>query len=531
MESAFGNVASPQHNLAYDCADKHALSLHNKHKTALLYFSEDCASHSLQKPLRISYETLSAMTHRMANALLECGLHAGERLLLRLPNLPEFPISFLGAVAAGIVPIPTSPLLKESELRLLLEDSQATALVTTPDLLPENLLQSSPTTLKKIFLVSTPQDKIPEGCVRWQDKIKRASSQFSPKPVLPQDPAYWLYTSGSTGTPKAVIHSHQSIKAHDARARYWQDLKASDVVFNTSALNWSYALTAGMLDVWRHGLTSVLYSGPGVSEALLFIIQRAAVTVFMSVPGIYRRLSASLAQHPQGFAKVRLCNSAGESLDTELRKQFCEQSGKEIYEGLGMTEHSVYLVQRVGEEIVPGSPGRPLPEQKITILREDFSEASIGEVGILATHRSCPGLMLGYHNRPEEEARCFRGEWFLSGDLASRDSMGNFFFHGRNDDLISAGGYRIAPLEVERVLQGHPQVEEAMVFEARGKTGGSFLAARVVLDAHSFTSEELHSELLAYAEQNLAHYKVPRSFEFCSTLPRTSTGKLLRKPS
>ncbi len=517
------------HNLAYDCADKHALSLHNKHKTALLYFATDSTSQSLRAPLRITYESLSAMSHRMANALLACGLREKERVLLRLPNLPEFPISFLGSVAAGIIPIPTSPLLKEPELRLLLQDSEATALVTTPSLLPENFIQSRPATLRKIFLVTTPQEKIPEGCLRWQDEIKHASSQFSTRPVLPRDPAYWLYTSGTTGMPKAVIHSHQSIRAHDSRARYWQDLKASDVIFNTSALNWSYALTAGMLDVWRHGLTSVLYSGPCTAENVLAVVQRASVTVFMSVPGIYRRLNDLLANGDKRMSQVRVCNSAGESLCSELRKQFYEHSGKQIYEGLGMTEHSVYLVQRVGEKIVPGSPGQPLPEQKVTILQKDFSESSVGEIGVLATHRSCPGLMLGYHNRPEEEARCFQGEWFLSGDLASRDMAGNYFFHGRNDDLISAGGYRIAPLEVERVLQSHPQVEEALVFEAHSKSGSRFLAAQVVLNAHTIPSEQLQSELLNYAEQHLAHYKVPREVQFTAALPHGSTGKLLRR--
>src|SRR4029450_9005339 len=190
------------------------------------------------------------------------------------------------------------------------------------------------------------------------------------------------------------------------------------------------------------------------------VIRGLGVTTFMSVPGIYRRL----AEHPEAknfFAKGRGSLCPGEKLSEEGREHFLQNAGLEIHEGLGMTEHSVYLIQQVGEPFVPGSCGKGLPEEKTAILRQDLSVAPPGEIGILASRRDSPGVMLGYHRRPEEEAKAFQGEWFLSGDLAHQDESGNFFFVGRGDDVITAGGYRISPMEVESALNQHPLVLES----------------------------------------------------------------------
>src|SRR4030095_6557145 len=261
---------------------------------------------------------------------------------------------------------------------------------------------------------------LPPESHRWEELLKSSDSTFQTGPTRPEDPAFWLYTSGTEGRPKAVIHAHRSIPAHDSRMRLWQDAKSGDVIFNTSALNWSYALTAGLLDVWRHGLAAVIYEGPLTPEALGPVIRDLNVTTLMSVPGIYRRLAES-PEARDFFSKVRVCLSAGEKLNEELRGQFLQNAALEIHEGLGMTEHSVYLIQKASEPFVPGSCGKALPNEKTTILRPDLSPAPPGEVGILASHRQSPGLMLGYHQRPEEEAKAFQGEWFLSGDLAYQD--------------------------------------------------------------------------------------------------------------
>jgi acetyl-CoA synthetase len=531
--------SSDFYNIALDCIDKHAHSLVNKHKTALIYVKEGSGDMLQQPPLRLSFSSLQGLSNAAANMFCELGVQQGDRVILRLLNCPEFPINFLGAIKAGVIPIPTSPLLTWHELEFLLQDSEASTLVTTEELLPREIFSQSQKTLKHIIVISSGKDELKTypgksnalslQVHRWQTLLKEASAAFDTQPTLADAPAYWLYTSGTSGRPKAVIHAHRSIHAHDSRAQLWQDLRAGDVIFNTSALNWSYALTCGMLDVWRHGLSSVIYQGSPQPERLGQIIQRYGVTTFMSVPGIYRRLLPYLAEHEAAFSGLRVCLSAGEKLPLEVREEFRKFTGLTIYEGLGMTEHSVYLVQRYGGPIVEGSCGKPLPGQGIAILREDLSEASIGESGILATHRSCEGLMLGYFNRPEEEAETFRGDWFLSGDLAYQDQEGNFFFIGRNDDVITSGGYRISPMEIEAVLNQNEMVEESAAIGIEISPGKTLVQACIVAKSGVPLTQETANLLLAYASTQLAKYKVPRQIIFLKKLPKTSNGKIQRR--
>ncbi|HKY64458.1 MAG TPA: acyl-CoA synthetase [bacterium] len=511
------------YNLALDCVDKHADLLQNKHKVALVYLKEDPASGRLREPpLKLSYSSLKGLTNAMANGFASLGLERGSRVLLRLANSTEFLISFLGAVKAGLIPVPTSPLLTWPELEYLLRDSGAAAFVTSQELLPPEFSAAKLPAMKEVILASEAAGSFQ----RWQDLLKNSSTEFRVEPTQAEDPAYWLYTSGTEGKPKAVIHAHRSIPAHDARARLWQDLKAGDVVFNTSALNWSYALTAGWLDVWRHGLTSVIYQGRPRPELIAGTLARHGVTVFMSVPGIYRRLLPLAKADSVPFSGLRVALSAGEKLGEQTREEFRRATGLEIREGLGMTEHSVYLVQALGQGSPPGSCGRPLPEQKIAILKEDLSPCPPGESGILASHRSCPGLMLGYHG--EAAGQTFQDDWFLSGDLAYRDEADHYFFLGRRDEVLNSGGYRVSPLEIEAALNEHPAVEESAAVSAEPEPGKSYVQAFVVLKAGPAATQETAGQILRSLESRLAQYKIPRQIVFLRELPKTSNGKLQR---
>ncbi len=524
------------YNIALDCVDKHAQSYENKDKTALICMKEG------GEVTRLTFSNLQGLTNRIANGLKNSGFQKGDRIIIYLPNCPEFPVMFLGAIKAGFIPIPVSPLLTSEELKFIVEDSGAKEVVSSQ---------------------------------RWvQDLFKSSSSQFITVSTQADEPAYWLYTSGTEGKPKAVVHAHRSIKAHDVRTKVWQDFRRGDVIFNTSALNWSYALTAGLLDVWRHGLTSVIYEGKPDPKNLCEIIQKEKVTIFMSVPGIYRRLVESFEKSPQPpftkrggsfssplckggpggiFSNVRVCNSAGEKLPEEIRNKFKEYTGLEIYEGLGMTEHSVYLVQPFGEPVVKDSCGKALPGQRIAVLKEsivtpakaggqwsqrdsrfrgndNMTEAKAGEVGILASHRSCLGLMLGYRENPPLPPfyKGGLGGFFLSNDLAYQDEKGNFFFQGRKDDVITAGGYRISPLEVETVLNQYPKVLESAVvgLEENQKT---FVAAFVVLGKEENQTSLLQEKIKSYMSEHLAKYKIPKKIIFVNALPKTANGKLKRK--
>ena len=246
----------------------------------------------------------------------------------------------------------------------------------------------------------------------------------------------------------------------------------------------------------------------------------------MSVPGIYRRLLDSPPFKKGGWGKfLRVCLSAGEKLPEEVRERFREKTGITIREGLGMTEHSVYLVQGVNEPVVPGSCGKPLPGTKITILRDDLTECAPGETGVIASHRSCEGLMLGYHGSDGGEN--FHGEWFVSDDLAHKDEAGNFFFVGRRDDVITAGGYRVSPMEVEAVLNTHPAVEESAVVGREIEPGKTIVVAAVV--CRGGVSPPSKEDLMRHASRHLAKYKIPREVVFTDRLPKTESGKIKRK--
>ncbi len=521
------------YNIAYDCIDKHAASLHRKHHTALISVEENATNASL-KETRLSFSALEGLTNRMANAMQARGLQAHDRVILRLSNRVEFPISFLAIIKCGAIPIPSSPLFTWKELTFLLQDSEARFLITEDPFLLEELKKKNYSEkaiqLKEIWNLCTKESPLPTHIFRWQDMLKQGQTQFSLQETAAKNPAYWLYTSGTTGTPKAAIHSHASIRAHDDRIKVWQNLKDGDIIFNTSALNWSYALTAGLLDIWRHGQTALIYQGKLEAERLCHLLHQYKVTTLMSVPGIYRRLNRYLMEHPQKFSRLRVCLSAGEFLKDQTEESFYQLTGRHIYQGLGMTEHSVYLVQAFGEDKSSGALGRPLPGQKVTLRNKDLKETQVGEIGTLATHHSCEGLFLGYHQKGQKDPKLPLSEnWFLSGDLAKRDAAGNFTFLGRKDDILTVGGYKISPLEIEQVLQRHPQVIEAAVLAKSVKKDTILLHAYVVLDAKVQGNEELAKHILNFCKKSLAAYKLPRQITWMKALPKTARGKLDRR--
>lgn len=496
-------MAIEMYNIAADCVDKHILDGSQGCRIALIDVREHGQTFHAQS---YSFKEIAGLTNQCAHYFRTRGLKGGNRVLINLDNGVEFVVAFLGCIKAGLISIPSSPLLTAAEMRFLAGDSGAEFLIArariTSTIVPHVLLEPN-------FLPT----------------IKKMTDDFKVLPTHEEDPAYWLYTSGTEGTPKAVVHAHRSIPAHDGRVKLWQDLREGDVVFNTSSLNWSYALVGGLLDILRHGGTSLVYRGEPKPDCLLKILTDHHVTTFMSVPGIYRRLVYHLEKNKQELKNLRVCLSAGEKLSSGVRLAFKKLTGLTIYEGFGMTEHSVYLLQKYGDKIVEGSCGQPVPEAVVAILGENLQELPVGQTGILACHQSSRGFMLGYHQNSGEKFACCQEGWFLSGDLAYRDDRGNFFYRGRRDDVITAGGYRISPLEVEGVLNGHPDVVESAVVSREIAGGKTIICAFVVSSSNLPTKKDI----LEYAARRLAKYKVPREIVFTVELPKTKNGKIKRK--
>lgn len=500
-----GELPPADLNLARYCL-KAGAALHPD-KTALILADDP------QRPdraARWSYGEIEDLVLRMAQGLADHGFAPGERVVLRMGNSLDYALVFFAANAAHLVPIPASPMLSLSEALTIIADCRPRVVVTDGTLgLPD----------------------LPDGAsVLGPDDIAtlKRSARGSYAATRRDDPAFLVYTSGTSGVPKGVLHGQRAVWGRRPMYRGWYGLEPDDVVLHTGAFNWTYTLGTGLFDPWANGATSLLYCGPRDVTVWPRLARAHGATIMASVPSLYRQLLKYGSLAPGSLAPLRHGLSAGEVLSPALFREMIERTGLTLYEALGMSEISTYISSSPDVPPKPGSPGKPQPGRAVAILPLGGGTEPLkpGETGLLAVHRSDPGLMLGYWNRPEEELAAFRDDWFIGGDLVTMDEDGYIWFEGRNDDLMNAFGYRVSPQEVENVLLGHPAVAEAGVAEVEVREDVSVIAAFVV----AVTGAECDAAaILAYAGQHLARYKLPREVLIVEALPRTANGKLLRR--
>lgn len=486
-------------------------------KTALIVAGDADTSRSW------CYGELDEAVRRLAGGLLSLGLKPGQRLMIRLDNDLPYLLTFFAALAAGLVPLPSSAALTGEEAEFLLEDSAAAALALSDAL---SLAHAAPPGVR----VLSTEEII--ALARSADPVDYADTAAD-------NPAFLIYTSGTVGRPKGVLHAHRSAWGRRPMYQGWYGISGDDVVLHAGAFNWTYTLGVGLIDPWANGATAVLYNGPPDPSIWPELIARFAVTIFATVPSLYRRILKYGAFDRQRLLTLRHGLTAGEALPPAVLAAWREVTGTPLYEALGMSEISTYVSTGPGMAIKPGSPGKPQAGRRVTILAADadddaaqglpggerpVQEMQQGEIGLLAVHRSDPGLMLGYWRRPEEEALVYRGEWFCGGDLAHFDADGYAWFHGRNDDILNPMGYRLSPLEIEGVLAQHPMVHEVAVGEVEISPAVRILTAFVVANDQCDGGA-----LLTWAKPHLATYKLPRRVVFVSRLPRTGNGKLKRR--
>lgn len=457
-----------------------------------------------------TYGALRDAVLRVGRGFREAGLRPGERVLLRLGNEAASPLAFFGALAAGLVPVPSSPLLTEAEALFLLADSGAAALVAGEGL----------------ALAGWPGRTLPAAAVRGWAAGGPMLADFAD--TAAEDSAFLVYTSGTVARPKGVLHAHRSAWGRRPMHRGWQGLGEGDRVLHTGALNWTYTLGVGLTDPWAVGATAVIRAGPPPPPAAWWpLVERLGVTILASVPGLYRKILKESGGLGRAGA-LRHGLSAGEALAAGTLAAWRDATGTELYEAFGMSEISTFVSQAPPAPARPGTPGRPQPGRRVAILPLDGPPEPLppGETGLIAVHRSDPGLMLRYWDRPEDDSAAWRGEWFASGDLARQDAEGFLWLEGRADDLLNAGGYRVSPLEVEAALARHPAVAEVAVAERRISEQVSIVCAWVVPREGAAPDRD---DLLAWAGQHLATYKRPKEVVFVPELPRSANGKLLRR--
>ncbi len=462
-----------------------------------------------------TFTEVDDVVRAVAAGLLGLGLDPGDRVLLRMGNRAEFPFVFFGAIAAGLVAVPTSAQLTAEEAAGLLSDSGARAVALDPDLaldVPDGV-----------------QVVTAETIDAWVAGGDRAEHDVGD----PDRPAFITYTSGTTGRPKGVTHAHRSAWGRRPMYRGWYGLDEGDVMVHAGALNWTYTLGVGLTDPWACAATAVVYDGPRDGGVWPRIIREHRATHVAAVPGVYRHLLRHGDPREWQLSSLRAALVAGEALPSALWQEWTEATGVPLHESLGMSEISTFV--STGPEVPtrPGSPGRAQPGRRIAVLDperlEDPTPLGPGVAGRLAVRRDDPGLMLGYWQRPEETAEVMRGEWFVTSDLAELDEDGYLIYLGRSDDVMNAQGYRVSPVEVEDALAGTPGVAEVAVSTLDVGDGVSLVCAWVVPVDGDADRAVVQESVIERATERLAAYKRPREVRVVEALPRTANGKVVRR--
>lgn len=475
-------------------------------KPALVVISDP-----LQPPAEIwTFAALEDAVLRVAAALQAEGLKPGARIMIRLDNTSTYALLFFGAIAGGFVPLPTSSQLTAGEAAFMLEDSGAAVLAIADGL---------------------PIAGVPAG-VRVLESTQVQTMTTHPAratyaDTAADDPAYLIYTSGTTSRPKGVLHGHRAAWGRRPMYQGWYGISATDRVLHAGAFNWTYTLGTGLTDPWANGATAIVYTGPKDPAIWPRLIRSAEATIFAAVPSLYRQILRYAEIDRAALGPMRHGLVAGETPPPGLFEEWQARTGLELYEALGMSELSTYISSAPAVPSKPGAVGKPQPGRSVVILPLEGGTTPLpaGAEGLLAAHRSDPGLMLGYWQRPAEEAEVMRGAWFIGGDLARMDEEGYVTHCGRANDIMKALGYRVAPQEVEAALAEHPAIAEVACAEVQVRADVNVIGAFVVLRPDAACEAEA---IKRFAAERLAAYKCPREIIFLDALPRTANGKLRR---
>ncbi len=442
---------------------------------------------------RWSYGRLRQAVLSAAGTLLASGLKRGDRLLMRIGNSTDFPVTYLGAIAAGILPVPTSAALIGEEITRIAARLQPAAVVAGPG----------------IALPDHPCPVIPV------EELKDGKPLSSFARTLADDPAYIIYTSGTSGEPLGVVHAHRAQAARAMMTKGWYGLTAKDRVLHAGAFNWTYTLGTGLLDPWTNGATALVLAESAGIELLPLLAKRHDATILAGAPGVFRRL---LANPLLPLPRLRHGLSADEKLSDDLRKRWQKATGTDLHEAFGQTECSTFISGSPDRPAPPGTLGFAQDGRAVAILGPDGPVAR-GTVGHIAIHSADPGLRLRYLDKPTQT----EGDWFRTGDTGLMRADGAIEYHGRTDDMLTAGGFRISPIEVEAAMSLHPDIDEAAAVDHR-------IGPDTTIIALFYTGKKLSDgELNTQAETHLARYKRPRRFVHMDSLPRNLNGKLLRK--
>jgi benzoate-CoA ligase len=470
------------------------------------------------------YAELAERVSRFANLVRRLGVDPEQRILLCLHDTIDFPTAFLGAIKAGVVPVPVNTQLSPEEFAFMLADSRARAVVVSSAVLPAMtaaLAQLPEPRPAPIVSGAEPQER------SLTVLLAEAPTTSDTAPTHPDEACFWLYSSGSTGRPKGTVHIHSSlVQTAELYAIPVVGIAESDVTFSAAKLFFAYGLGNGLTFPMAVGATSLLTAERPTPSVVGRILRERRPTIFYGVPTLYNAMLASNELPNPAELALRRCVSAGEPLPQEIGRRWSARIGVDILDGIGSTELlHIFLSNRPGE-VRYGTTGRPIPGYALEIVDEEGRPVRRGEVGDLLV--SGPTSAMGYWNNRERSRSTFNGSWTRTGDKYFADEDGYYVYCGRSDDMLKVSGMYVSPAEVEAALIAHEGVLEVAVVGAPDADGLIKPKAFVVAKPGVRANDELARKIEQHAKTILAPFKCPRWVAFLDELPKTATGKIQR---
>ncbi|HCL81589.1 MAG TPA: acyl-CoA synthetase [Nitrospiraceae bacterium] len=504
-----------------DVFDKWAASIPNE---AALFWTDGNAEK------KFSFNELKLLSSKGAPAFKKSGIKKGDKVLVMLPNIPEWWEVMLSLMRLNAIPIPATTILTAKDIEYRLSAADIKAVIATEEDAPK-VEEAVNNSSAKPFLISVGKR---EGVLDYIAARDNADA-FEGERAFADEPALIYFTSGTTGPPKMVLHTHASYPlAHMVTGKYWLDLRPGDIHWNLSDTGWAKAAWSSLFGPWHMGATIFSFHKKGKFEpsAIMDVLQKYPVTTLCGPPTAYRMMVKEIPAGRLHFKAVRHFVAAGEPLNREIIEIWKERTGLYIYDGYGQTETVNILANFRCLSVKPGSMGRPVPGFIVDVIDEDgniLPPNTEGDIAIKVKPERPIGLFKEYMGNPHATEKTMRGQRYITGDRAYKDEDGCFWFVGRADDVILTSGYRIGPFEIESVLIKHPAVKESAVVASPDEVRGEVVKAFIVLTQAYSPSAALIKELQEFVKKNTAPYKYPRKVEFVEDLPKTISGKIKRK--
>ncbi len=514
-------------NIAHEALDRHVAAGHGD-QLAMRWLGKSGERRDF------TYAEMTAEASRFANVLTEHGLKPGDAVFAMTGRVPDLYAAALGTLKAGMIFTPLFSAFGPEPVRTRMEIGGANVLVTTESIYRRKIAPwaAEIDTLKLILILG---DEAPEGCVALGPAMEAASPEFETAATQPEDPALIHFTSGTTGKPKGAVHVHNAVLYHAYSGRKALGLEPGAKYWCTADPGWVTGTSYGIISPLVNRVSMLIDEAEFDLDRWYSTVQDEKVEIWYSAPTAIRMMmrEGKEAAKPYDFSSLKFLASVGEPLNPEAVVWSEEVFGQPFHDNWWQTETGgIMIANRPGMEVKPGSMGKPLPGVEAGVVeREDgtLKELGPGEIGELALRPGWPSMMRAYLNEPARYAKAFVDGWYLSGDLAMRDGDGYFWFVGRADDLIKTSGHLIGPFEVESALIEHDAVAEAGVIGIPDETAGEVVKAYVTLNPGFEASDELEREVRGHARKKLGPAVAPREVVFRNTLPKTRSGKIMRR--